>query len=274
MLRVLVCTDETERSLRVLPHAAHLARAASGWLGLLEVLPQAGASAAAVTSAVQLLRDHLSQAGVQGDPVVVVRERGEGVPSAILRAAAAQSASVLAIDTRGHKTVHHLLEGSVAMELLGKGNLPVLTSGSHLETASAAEEFRIVATHDGSEASARVFQALAPLLSPGAFRVGLLSILQGKPKEPITEEGRRERLAELESLGRSLPAGVTTEAQVREIPVLGGVDSAILETAREWDAHAIAMTTRGTGAARHALLGSTALSVLGRSPVPLLLVPL
>jgi nucleotide-binding universal stress UspA family protein len=67
-----------------------------------------------------------------------------------------------------------------------------------------------------------------------------------------------------------LPASLDVHLAMRDIPRGAGVDTAILEKARDLDADAIAMSTHGQGARRHAILGSTAMSMLGRSPIPLI----
>jgi len=46
----------------------------------------------------------------------------------------------------------------------------------------------------------------------------------------------------------------------------------VLRAASEANANAIAMATHGTSALRHVLAGSTALGVLGRAEIPVILV--
>jgi nucleotide-binding universal stress UspA family protein len=67
-----------------------------------------------------------------------------------------------------------------------------------------------------------------------------------------------------------LPASSDVDLATRDIPRGGGVDTAILEKARDLDADAIAMSTHGQGARKHAIMGSTAMATLGRSPVPVI----
>jgi nucleotide-binding universal stress UspA family protein len=57
---------------------------------------------------------------------------------------------------------------------------------------------------------------------------------------------------------------------LREIPIGGGIDTAIMEVAAEVGAHAIAMATHGTSARHNVLMGSVAMSILGRSRLPLI----
>jgi nucleotide-binding universal stress UspA family protein len=64
---------------------------------------------------------------------------------------------------------------------------------------------------------------------------------------------------------------MSVETLVREIPLGAGVDTTIIETAQELGAHAIAMSTHGHSAGRHVVMGSVAMLLLGRSPLPLLL---
>ena len=67
-------------------------------------------------------------------------------------------------------------------------------------------------------------------------------------------------------------AEVSPPDHVREIPVGGGVDTAIMEVADEARCDAIAMSTHGASARHHVLMGSVAMSVLGRSHLPLIVV--
>jgi nucleotide-binding universal stress UspA family protein len=272
MTTVLVCTDGSEHSLRILPYAGLLARFCSCSLSLLEVV-DAGVAADVGERRHQedSLRAQLDAAGLQGEALLEPRGEDEDVCDAVLRVARARGADLIAIGSQGHGALHHLLMGSTALSVVSRAHLPVMTSGPRLSDPTPAEEYRLLVTYDGSEASARAVDAVAPLVE-GGVRVTLLSVLQAKGGKPLEAGAVAACEDELRALAARLPAQARPEVKAFEIPPLGGVDTAIIETAAELGAHAIAMATHGVGAARHLLLGGTALSILGRSPVPLILV--
>jgi nucleotide-binding universal stress UspA family protein len=265
---VLVTTDGSAHSHRVLPHAALLAAALGSRLGLLSVLERSQTDGRAVDE----LRATLERLGLDGDVLAEARQEGEGTAATILRVALRMDAACLALDSRGYGAVRHVLHGSVALDLLQGAGLPLLVSGPNLEhEAPDAEPYRIVAANDGSPASEAVLRALSPLLEPGRFVVTLLRVHEHEP-------GGRDDVAALaachQELTRArglLPAAVDVETLVREIPLGAGVDTAIIEKALELKAHAIALSTHGLSASRHVLMGSVAITMLGRSPLPLLL---
>jgi nucleotide-binding universal stress UspA family protein len=136
----------------------------------------------------------------------------------------------------------------------------------------------ILATSDGSGAAATVLPHVARLAAAMAARITLVRVL-----DPSTDLGdelvlhvdeaiERVRARWLEELADTL-----TEAAMSGDPavVIAGkgeqAAEAIVRTAGERGAGLIAMHARGTGALRHALLGSVAMSVLGAAPVPLFL---
>lgn len=266
---LLATTDGSADSLRVLPHAAAFARAAALRLLLLRVVPPAEARSR--ENLLRELEEALMAAGAQGEPRLEAGDRLR-VPEVVMRVAAATGAGLLAMTTRGHSLLHHL-HGSAAMEVLARGGLPVMLTGVAAAAQPAAgEPYRLLVTSDGSAASARVLPALAPLLARGRFQVTLLRVHEMEPRGEGEEAAVRACFEQLEGLRTLLPAGLAVETKVREIPRLAGVDSAILEEAERLGAAAIAISTHGHTAARHLIMGSTALAVLSRAPLPLIMV--
>jgi nucleotide-binding universal stress UspA family protein len=264
---VLVTTDGSVHSHRVLPHASLLAAALEARLVLLQVLEDSAVASAAADAAATLER-----LGIEAEALLEPPEEMEGIGATILRIAARLDAAVLAIDSRGHGALRHALHGSVALDVLGTAGLPLLVSGPNVEIAEReAAAYRVVATSDGSPASEAVIKALGSLASGGRFAVTLLRVHEHEPGGRDDAAAVAACRGELEACRALLPASMSVETVVREIPLGAGVDTAIIETAQAKGAHAIALSTHGHSARRHVVMGSVAMLLLGRSPLPLLL---
>jgi nucleotide-binding universal stress UspA family protein len=274
---VLVTTDGSAQSQRMVPHAARLADALETRLTLLQVLKASAlddrspAGASDVRSRTQEeLRCVLDRLGLNGEPVVEIAKDDQEVRDLILKCST--TAAILAMDSRGHGSLSHLVHGSVALEVLSRAGVPLFLGGPSLaDPARGQYAYRVLATTDGSPAAEDVLRAMAPLLLPERFHVTLLHVHEHAPGGQDNARELAEREAEITKQRSLLPESVRVEVVVREIPRGAGVDTAILETAYEQKADAIAMSTHGHSARRHLLLGSVALSMLGRSTVPLLL---
>jgi nucleotide-binding universal stress UspA family protein len=264
---VLVTTDGSAHSHRVLPHAALLATALGTRVALLQVIEEDDPARLETE-----LHGTLSRLGIDGDVLVRTAHEDEDVAPAILRIATETDAVVLALDSRGHGALRHVLHGSVTLDLLKDAGLPLLVSGPNLDPPPArAEPYRIVVTNDGSPASEAVLHALSPLLAPGRFEVTLLRIHEHEPGGEDNAAALAACERELARARELLPASLPVTTLVRDIPLMAGVDTAIIEEAQELGAHAIAMSTQGVSASRHVIIGSMATTMLGRSPLPLLL---
>jgi nucleotide-binding universal stress UspA family protein len=266
---VVVTTDGSAHSHRILPHAALLAEALQAPLILLQVLdlPEPdGARATAEAAAT------LSRLGIEGEVMVEPPGADEKTAEAILRVVSRYEAAVLAMDSRGHGSLRHALHGSVALDVLRSVNLPLLVSGPTLDlAASQAAPYRIVATSDGSGASKAVLNALSTFATTERFHVTLLRVHEQEPAGRGDEAAIQACREELGAARGLLPASLAVETLVRQIPRGAGVDTAVIETAKEIGAHALAMSTHGYSARRHVVMGSVAMTLLGRSPLPLLL---
>lgn len=78
--------------------------------------------------------------------------------------------------------------------------------------------------------------------------------------------------SELEGLLHRLPEHARGSVSVLHSEKLGGVDSAILQTAHYVGATALAVATHGHSRKYHVFMGSTALGLLKDSPFPVFLV--
>jgi nucleotide-binding universal stress UspA family protein len=265
---VLVTTDGSAHSHRVIPHAALLATALDAPLTLLQLLDaqQNDAARAEAEATAELKR-----LGIEAGVLIESREGREKTSDAILRTAARLNAAVLAIDSRGHGALRHMLHGSVALDILKTATLPLLVSGPNLELAGPeAAQYRVVATSDGSPASDALLMELGALAGD-AFSVTLLRVHEHEPRSLDDDAALQVCHDELEAARKLLPESLSVETSVREIPRGAGIDTAIIEKAQEIGAHAIAMSTHGHSARRHMVMGSVAMNLLGRSPLPLLL---
>lgn len=282
-MKIIVCTDGSERSMAILPHAARLARALGAEIVLTRVLdPRVDAASVVMpkldeaVAIVQAkweddLQSRLARNGIDGSVVVPHREWSKEVADAIHGAADEQGAVMIAMASRGAGALRHALLGSVAMGVISKAAVPVMTVGGADEEPSSSGEYHLVVTSDGSADSRSVFAGLAALLVPGKVRVTLLEVVVPRSGEPSQAAEERCRVY-LQSLLSRLPAGVPSAVAVRVVPLGAGVDTAISVTAQELGADAIAMATHGHSARRHLVAGSIALGVVANGKLPVILV--
>jgi nucleotide-binding universal stress UspA family protein len=264
---ILVTTDGSAHSRRVLPHAAAFAKTRGDRLVVLQVIEGGADESTASAEIATTLRNH----GIEASVVFTRPQDRESVERAIVRVAAEQSAGMIALDTRGHGALHHALHGSTSLEVLALTELPVLLTGAELADAPVTEPYRVLVCTDGSPASRDVMRALGPLLMPGRFVVTLLQVHEREARAADETAHEANIAAYLESLRPLFAAGLEIETKVRVIVPLGGVDQAIIEEARQTGARCIAVSSHGTTAARHLFAGGTALQLLGRSPLPLIM---
>jgi nucleotide-binding universal stress UspA family protein len=264
---ILVTTDGSAHSRRVLPHAGAFARTRGDRIVLLQVLEGDADETRVLTENETTLRND----GIDGTAIVVSLRDGESVSRAIVRVAGEQGAAMIAMDTRGHGALHHALQGSTSLEVLSLTELPVLLTGAELADAPVTEPYRVLVCTDGSPASRDVIRALGPLLTPGSFAVTLLQVHERDPNEAREGVEETEIAAYLDTLRSFFADGLQIDTRVRVIARLGGVDTAIIEEARAAGARCIALSSHGTTAARHLFAGSIALQLLGRSPLPMIM---
>jgi nucleotide-binding universal stress UspA family protein len=279
---VIVATDGSDHSLRVLPHASGLAVKLGASIELVRVVERAdvaGEPGESESAALERARSRLKgemeadleRFGIRGDVRVIVASEGENPAKTLL--SLGSRGLLLAMHSRGRGGIARILHGSVAMGVLREVSGPLMLGGPELLPPPAHDDmYRIVAATDLSPDADNAVRAIAPLLELGNFHVTLLYIHLHAPGglDNAAERARHEaELAERRSL---LPASVPVDTMLREIPIGGGIDTAIMEVAYAAGAHAIAMSTHGASARHQLLMGSVAMSVVGRSRLPLIVV--
>lgn len=282
-MKILVCTDGSATSLGILPSAGRLARALGGEIVLTRVLdPRVDAASvvspnlADAVAAVQTgwegsLRQALKEANLEGSVVVPHRVWGKEVADAIHLAADDENASMVALSSRGAGAIRHALFGSVALGVISRADLPVMTLSSETVPVERDGPYHILITSDGSADARSIFAGLQALLVPTKVKVTLLEIAVLKARESEAEATERVR-GGLERLLSRIPGGVEAGVEVGVVPPGVSVDSAIVEAARRLGVDAIASATHGHSARRHLLAGSTALGVVEKSERPVILV--
>ena len=278
-MRVLVTTDGSERSLRALPHAAALARATGSQLTLLRILdprldlgdqPGLHVEDAVKTATAEwqsALEATVAKAGTDGNVLVFRAARGEDTWETIVRAADELGAALIAMDSRGVGAFRHALFGSVALDVVGHTELPVMVTGPNIQPPAPRDGYRILVTSDGSPASLAVVRALGPLLETGSVDVTLLRLCW--PAGP--DHSAADCSAQLKELRRGLPDLGRVNEEVRELMLIDGAAPAIISVAEELGASALAVATHGHSAAYHLFGGSTALGIVSQSPIPVIL---
>jgi nucleotide-binding universal stress UspA family protein len=282
-MAILVTSDGSPQSRRILSHAARFAESCGQGLLLVRVLSQAtdlgGDRAGDVETATRNvsaaweegLRGQLAGIGAAGEAAVVVARHGEDTEAALLRTATERGAVMVAMQSRGAGALRRALIGSVALGVLRHSHLPVMMGGQRLDDVRRAEGYHLVLTSDGSEASADVVRALAPLLAGTAVRVTLLRAWEPRSGRAGPAEEQECAKANLESLRALLPAGQEVATEVTVAHDGERAPAAIVRAARALGADALGMSTHGHGALRQLVAGSVALGVLEESPLPVIL---
>lgn len=283
---ILVTTDGSRRSLRVLPHAARLALVTGTSLLLTRVLdplvdcgdepaPTLAEATERVSARWQTQLDRLAAAqGVPGEGSVVVKARSEEPAHAIMRHADERGARLIAMATHGGGLLRRVALGSVAVGVLSETSLPVMMAGPRTGARRDGLPYRVLATTDGSPAAALALPALRQVLEGAANADVELALLRvheaaGEPLTPGAAQAAAEK--QLAAFARRAPRRFAMESEVREVSRHGLVAEEILDCAAERGADVVWMSTHGASFSRQVLLGSVALGMVGRSPVPVVL---
>lgn len=282
-MKILVCTDGSLGSLAILPHAGRFARALGAEIVFARVLDPRVDASREVTPKLEDavakvkadwavdLKKTLAREGLEGTVIVPEREWGKEIADAIHLAADQQAAAIVAVSSRGAGAIRHALFGSVALGVISRADLPVLTlAGSHA-ARDGDGPYHIVITSDGSPDSRSIFGGLANVLVPGKTKVTVLEVVVMKARETEAEAKARS-LPGLEALLKRVPEGVEAAVNLQVVPAGSKVDTVIVQTAKALDADAIASATHGHSARRHLVAGSTALGMVEKAPLPVILV--
>lgn len=281
---ILVTTDGSGHSVSVVYHADRLGRALGERITFLRVLDPlldcGSVRAPNLQEAADIvarewtaeMADRLAGMRIEGDALVARKAHTEEIPAAILRVAAEKHAVCLAMASRGAGLLRHALLGSTALGVLSRTGVPLLLAGDAIARPERDDAYHFLVASDGSPDSIRVFDAVAELAANHPLRVTLVRVHQQR----LGDRGNTVEMAaardDLEALCARLPERSRSEPIVARAESLGGVDSAILETARYVGATSIALATHGHSRAYHVFMGSTALGLLKRSPLPLFVV--
>jgi nucleotide-binding universal stress UspA family protein len=284
-MKVLVTTDGSARSLRVLDHARRLHDASGATLCVVRVLDPlidcSGVLATTLEAAVAQVRDRwtrelgdvLRSHGVEAEIRIAIHAHGEDTPECIERTAREISADLVTMDTRGAGALRHALFGSVAMHVVGHGHLPVMVTGPELREPRTSGLYTVLVTTDFSPASEATLPLLRTLRASGPVNVHVAHICFTDPADGGTKEDVEAAHADLAAWRSQLEDPELVTGLVVEVHPLVGAAAAIVAEAAAVTADAILMATHGHSAQRHLFAGSIALGVVGRSHVPVMLVP-
>jgi nucleotide-binding universal stress UspA family protein len=224
-------------------------------------------------------RRHLTERAARFSATVDVDTEvisGSSPADAIAEVAQRAPGSVLCLATHGHGGLRTALLGSVAEDLVCRGETPILLIGPRCRTAPLPDEAGdLVVTSDGSALS----EAVLPHADAWAGAFGLTPVLVevvgpdellGGLDEPATNrqvEAGTKRLA-------ALASHVSADERPARIQVLHGADVArsITSYAERLPAVVVAMATHGAAGIARSLMGSVTSGVVRRSPCPVLLV--
>ena len=130
---------------------------------------------------------------------------------------------------------------------------------------------KILIAIDAGPPAAQALQAAAELAGQIDAEVAVLHVVDiTVPFQPELETTSAAEIARLRRAGTDLMGGVTINA--RRFLVEGDPADAIITTAQEWGADLIVLGSDSRGRLAHFLLGSTADSVIRRSPCPVMTV--
>lgn len=189
------------------------------------------------------------------------------------------SADLVVMATHGRGGVSRLWLGSVTDALLRRSTVPVLVTRSARKwTLTAASEPlfpRVLVAVDGSELAEEALARAITLLGSSTGEFLLVRVddapIAAVSSTWISEATLRVREGYLEPLAdrfRSPQCTIRTRAVVHHDPA-----RAILDTAKEEHAFAIALATNGRTGVRRAVIGSVADKVIRGASIPVLVCP-
>jgi nucleotide-binding universal stress UspA family protein len=284
--RILCATDFSPHAGRALEHALELTRLFGAELTVFTsayLEPQALAAVATgmapslvdesradARQRIDTLAGHLRAGGVRATSAFSTEE-----PSGAICARAAElGADLIALGTRGHSALAHVLSGSVAERVSRLATVPVLTA--HADSPGPSPYRCVLVPTDFSADSDAALALARALVGRTGGKLVLLHAydlphmmtigagLAAANIEKTLADDAHARLAQL----RATLSGVEVETIVSAVQP----DPAITEAAVRAHADLIVMGTRGRTGLAHVLLGSTAERVLRRAQVPVITV--
>jgi nucleotide-binding universal stress UspA family protein len=284
--RILVATDFSPHADRALAHALELGKLFGAEIELFTsayVPPQALAAMSLgmapgliddarreTTRKIESLAGTLRARGVPATSSMSTEE-----PSGAICARAAEiGADLIALGTRGHTGLAHVVFGSIAERVAQVASAAVLTA--HADSPGPAPYRCVLVPTDFSPDSDAALAWARSLVARTGGKLVLLhaydlpqlaltgSALAAASVEKALADSAREKMAEL----RASLSGVDVETHVSA----ARPDPAILDAAERVHADAIALGTRGRTGVAHVVLGSTAERVIRRSHLPVITV--
>jgi nucleotide-binding universal stress UspA family protein len=217
VMRVLATNDGSERSARVLPHAARLAGALDAPLAVIRIVEHREDPAACERE----LRATCSTRVPAAKPVLATCGEGEGTADAIVRVAEDLGAAILAMDSRGRGAVRNALLGSVTMGVISRSDLPVLVTAQRAVPEPPTGDYRLVITDDGSPAALDVIRALRPALETGRLPVSLVRFYEPRLADAGEVAELRRAREEVELTRHEVPASTLVDCLVDSRPERG-----------------------------------------------------
>ena len=278
MARVVVGLDGAAQSLQALEHAGRFARAFEHELVGVQVVdpvpeetisPEKGRLRVAQRAA-KLERDLAPDlARFDGRMRTVYLQAGEKVAPALVRAAAEEGAVLLAVAARSTGRWKRALLGSVALEVLSRDHLPLMLTGPAIKPPSGEEGYRILFLSDDAVGAAALARLLHPALARSEARVTILHVNTGGEASHLDRIAFEHRVARITGL---LSENDTVTGRLEQVAAPQEILSRTLAIAGEVGADAFALATSSHRLKRRLWGGSTALSLLARSALPLIVV--
>lgn len=297
--RLLVPVDGSAFAAQALPYAVTLARRCGGDIVLVRAVPPvvpigtptahlAGTGLAAWQAEAEAAEVDLARlrAEVEAQGVSVATTVLAGDPAAVvLELSRAPDVRLVVLATHGRSGISRWVLGSVAERILRDATRPLLLLTPRALAAGTADRLgqTVVVAHDGSAFSDRVLPpvlALAgcletPLTLVRAVEPGTIYAMEVRalfdtvhPRDLAQQatDAAREQLRAVVAACEQQGADVATVVDVKPAAEL------IVGSAADRGAGWIAMASHGRGGLSGLVLGSTALSVLRQSTLPVLLV--
>lgn len=282
-MKLLVPYDGSRDSAAVFDPAARIARALAADVVLLHVLSEADARRE------RSLRRRLERAGaaLRCNYETVLRPlngKRQRVDQVITAVAAEYGADLIVMSTHGESALHHVIAGSVALNVVQRSHVPValIRPGRRAGAGRRRGPARLLVTHDSSAASTAALAPSAKIATESGAETFLLRVHHPVRLEVALEPDAAVREARFAAIEEQLAQEMhdLAKASALKAKILirrlsGGrwnVADEILAVADEFDADLICMGTRGSSGLRHLLIGSIALEVLARSDCPVMLV--
>ena len=284
--RILVATDFSPHADRALAHALELAKLFEAELEVFSSawVPASALAAISLGMAPGLVEEARRETTLRSETLAgTLRAKGirassstsADEPAAAIAARAAElGADLVAVGTRGHTGLSHVLHGSTAERVAQLARTAVLTA--HADSPGPAPWRTVLVPTDFSADSAAAIAWARALVAKTGGRLVLVhaydlpsialtgSGLAAASVEKALADSARQKLGELRESLRGVEVDTLISA--------ARPDPAIFDALGRSHADAVVMGTRGRTGLAHVLLGSTAERVIRRAHVPVVTV--